>query len=492
MTKTESLSDDPAVYASAVTIADAVRRGRWSAMSVTEAHLARISAQDGRVGAVCIMDCDAALAAAATVDEAVRSGGEIGPLAGVPVTVKEAFDVAGLPTTCGMPSRQGNVATVDAAAVARLRRAGAIIVGKTNVPTQLADLQCSNPIYGTTCNPWDRARTSGGSSGGSAAAVAAGFCSIDLGSDLSGSIRVPAAWCGVVGFRPSPGLVPKLGHLPWPTSGLLDPPSSVAGPLARTVADLQVAFDVLAGPVGLARRAWTLQLPAAAFSEGPVRLGLWSEPDVAPVDAEVAAALHAARQALQGAGAVVVDVRPPMPAQDMLELAWRLVDGEISYGLDEEQWQLHASTAPTIRSWWADRQAQQALTTDFDALLSGEEPTSGSLAGPVGPAGLHAPVDAVLCPAVPIGAPLLDGRPVGQRSVDIDGTAHPHEALASWSLLTAVAQLPSITLRAGLGHPSAMPIGLQIVGRPFFDQHLLQVARWVEGVLGGFCIPPGW
>lgn len=461
-----------AIYAPAAAIADAVRRGSRSAVSVVEEHLERIAALDHEVNALCVVDRHNALVAAAAVDGAVRDGLRVGPLAGVPVTIKEAFDVTGLPTTCGVPSRQGNVAYADAPAVARLREAGAIVLGKTNVPTHLADVQCANPLYGTTTNPWHRGRTCGGSSGGSAAAVAAGFSCLDLGSDLSGSIRIPAAWCGVAGLRPSPGLVPKLAHLPWPTSGLLDPPSSVTGLLARTVSDLQLAFDVVLGPAGLAGRAWAVQLPPSPLPARPPRVAVWTEPHAAPVDAEVAAVLEGARRTLEAAGVVTVELVPPRPAQDMLALAWRLVDAEISYGLDEDQWAQRSDPPCTVRAWWADRQSQQALTVAFDAQLS--------------------EVDAVLCPAVATAAPFLDTHDGASAHLEISAARHPREVLASWSLLSAVAQLPSVTIPAGLGASSAMPVGLQVLGPPFADHKVLAVAQWMERVLGGFAVPPGW
>src|SRR3954452_15370218 len=235
-------------YLTAAELAAAMGTGEVSAVELTTAAIARIERLDGDINAICVRDFDRALAAAGEAD-AARGQGEVGPVLGVPMTIKDSFDVAGLPTTWGFPRFKDHVAAADAVAVARLKAAGAVILGKTNVPVALGDFQSYNAIYGTTNNPWDLGRAPGGSSGGSGTALAAGFGPLSIGSDIGGSIRVPAHFCGVFGHKPSLGLVPLRGYSlppapPVPGQGDL----AVVGPMTLTASDLALALDVIAGP----------------------------------------------------------------------------------------------------------------------------------------------------------------------------------------------------------------------------------------------------
>jgi amidase len=464
----------------ATELAAGIRAGRVSATEVVGAHLDRIEALDPRLNAVVLRDDDRARLAAAALDAALAAGRPVGPLAGVPVTVKEAFDVAGLASTCGMAEHLGRVAGADAPAVARLRAAGAVILGKTNVPVQLADLQSDNPIYGRTVNPWDPERTCGGSSGGSAAAVAAGFAALDLGSDLSGSIRVPAAWCGVFGLRPSNGLISKRGHLPWPPDGQLEPPMSVAGPLARSAADLGLALGVLAP--ALARPFASRRHPGAGGGLGgvdvtglggrprrgpadrPRRVAIWTEAAGAPVDRETSAALGVVRAALERAGWETVDFAAPFRPEEALEVTWRLVFAEIVGGLSAGQWEAVAAGAPDLRQHLADLERRAAMAQQWEDALRR--------------------FDGLLCPAVPVVALRHDARPTEARVVDVDGHPFTHQDLASWSLLASVGQGPSVTLPAGVGAASGMPVGLQLVGRRGSDAAAVELSGDVDRVLG--------
>jgi amidase len=240
---------DALEYQSAVQLADALRAKRLSSLELTDRLIARIERLDTRLNAVIARDFDRARDAAKAADAAL-SRGDTGPLLGVPMTVKESFNVAGLPTTWGIPEAKGFRARDDALIVSRVRAAGAVILGKTNVPLVLGDWQSYNAIYGVTRNPWDLERTPGGSSGGSAAALAAGFGPLSLGSDIGGSLRVPAHFCGVAALKPTHGLVPSRGHAPPGALALpREPDLAVVGPMARTVDDLVRLFDVIAGVV---------------------------------------------------------------------------------------------------------------------------------------------------------------------------------------------------------------------------------------------------
>jgi amidase len=257
----ETLSRDT-LDASATDLVAALAARRIGALELTDEAIARIEARDGPINAVVVRDFDRARDAARAADAALARG-ERGPLLGLPMTIKESHHVAGLPTTWGFEPFKGFVPPADSVGVSRLKAAGAVILGKTNVPPWLADYQSNNPIYGRTRNPWDLSRTPGGSSGGSAAALAAGMVPLEFGSDIGGSIRMPAHFCGVYGHKPSYGLVPTRGSSPPYVPDGAPVVLVVVGPLARTAADLGLALDVLAGPDVGEATGYRLALPPA-------------------------------------------------------------------------------------------------------------------------------------------------------------------------------------------------------------------------------------
>ena len=268
-------SDDDYAVSTAVGLAEALANRRIGAVELFEAAVAAIQAKDRPINAVVVRDFDRARDAAKAADAAL-SRGDRRPLLGVPMTVKESHHIAGLPTTWGLVPFKGWTPSWDSTGVARLKAAGAVILGKTNIPTSLDDWQSANPIYGRTNNPLDLTRTPGGSSGGGAAAVASGMVPLEFGSDLGGSIRVPAHFCGVYGHKPSFGLIPQTGHAP---PGIAAPSTGievgVLGPLARSVGDLELALDVLAGPEGEMAKGYRLALPHRVLDGYPI-CACWS------------------------------------------------------------------------------------------------------------------------------------------------------------------------------------------------------------------------
>lgn len=246
------MDDGKSTYQGAADLTEAMAAGEVSYVELTEAAIDRIERLDASINAVCVRDFERAMDAAAAAD-AARARGDVRPLRGVPMTVKESYHVAGLPITWGMPPFRDVVSDADALAVARVKEARAVVLGKTNVPFNLGDYQSFNAVYGTTNNPWDPARTPGGSSGGSAAAVAAGFGAVSLGSDIGGSLSVPAHFCGVYSHKPTLGLVPGRGHTS-PDVPVVPAENDLAvtGPMARTAADLSLLLAVLAEPDELA------------------------------------------------------------------------------------------------------------------------------------------------------------------------------------------------------------------------------------------------
>ena len=311
-----------------------------SALELTDQFIARIEALDGDLNAVPVRDFTRAREAAREADAALARG-ERQPLLGVPVTIKESYNVAGLPTTWGIPAAKGFVPQEDALAVARLKSAGVVILGKTNVPFSLADWQSYNDIHGVTNNPWDKTRTPGGSSGGSSAALAAGFGPLSLGSDIGGSLRVPAHFCGVCAHKPTYGIVAARGHLP---PGLPALPVAVdlavIGPMARSVDDLALALDIIAGPDEAAEgRGYRLNLPPARRDKlAEFRVLFIAEHPLLPTSPEVGASLERLAKQLAAAGVEVkreTRLLPDLAASARLYA--KLLNAVLSARLPDEQ-----------------------------------------------------------------------------------------------------------------------------------------------------------
>ena len=335
-------------YLSAGELADALQARRVSALDLAEEFIARIEALDGDLNAVPVRDFARAREAAREADAALRRG-ERRPLLGVPVTIKESYNIAGLPTTWGIPAFKDFVPGEDALAVARLKAAGAVILGKTNVPLGLGDWQSYNAIHGRTNNPWDRARSPGGSSGGSSAALAAGFGPLSLGSDIGGSLRVPAHFCGICAHKPTYGLVAARGQTP---PGLLALPAArdlaVIGPMARSVDDLVLALGLIAGPDETAEgRAYRLDLPPARGDRlEDFRVLVVAAHPLLPTSAAVGGAIDRLSHRLAAAGAEVTSKTPLLPdLAASARLYVRLLSAVLTGGMTDEQYQQMQSAA---------------------------------------------------------------------------------------------------------------------------------------------------
>ncbi len=276
-----------AAFASAGELAARLRQGEVSSRDLLDLFLERVEKLNPRINAVVTVDAARARAEAEGADEALARGDEVGPLHGLPMTVKDSLETEGMLTTSGAGELAGHVPAKDAVAVARLRSAGAIIFGKTNLASYASDVQTFNDLFGTTNNPWSTERSPGGSSGGAAAALAAGLTALELGSDIAGSIRNPAHYCGVFGHKPSYGLVPLRGHIPGPPGTLAEMDLGVAGPLARDADDLELALDAVAGPLP-EDAAYRLRLPPARGSSlQDYRGAAWLDDPFCPIDSEV-------------------------------------------------------------------------------------------------------------------------------------------------------------------------------------------------------------
>jgi amidase len=471
-------------------LAEAIGRGEVSSRELLDHYLARIERLNPTLNAVVTVDPEGARRAADAADAALARGERCGPLHGVPMTIKDTFETAGMRTTCGFKAWD-RVPDRDAEAVRRLRAAGAVIFGKTNTPTFAGDWQTYNPIFGTSNNPWDPTRTTGGSSGGSAAAVASGMTALEVGSDIGGSIRMPSSWCGVCGHKSSWGIVPPRGHLPPPPGALSRADLAVVGPLARSVDDLELALDVLAGPAGPEAAGWRLELPPArATTPRELKLAVWLDDLAYPVEDDVHSVLESAARALRDAGAQVTDLRPPVELADVVRMYQQLLYPLMLGAMRRDRFDQMAVFAASLP---ADDDGPLARTVRFATLrhrdwLSANERREQLRALMVD---YFRDVDALLMPVAVVPAiPHDQSEPFAQRIIHTDGGGRPYTDLFGWVALATVAYLPATVVPVGRT-AAGLPVGLQIVGPYLEDRTTLAVGRWVTQVLGGYLAPPG-
>jgi amidase len=453
------------LFGSATEAAELVARGEVSSRELTEAMLARIEEVNGAVHAVVELR-------EAALDEAAAAGSASGdlerrPLHGVPITVKESFDVAHLHTTWGNPEFRNYVAERDATVVSRLKEAGAIVVGKTNVHTMLADFaQTSNDLYGTTNNPWDLSRTPGGSSGGGAAALAAGMSFLDYGTDLVGSIRIPASFCGVYGLKPSVGVVPLAGfQLPGQPAG----PSelrylSAVGPLARSAADLRAALQVTAGPEGAAATAYRWALaPPRHRSLAQFRVGVVFDDEHAAIASDVAAVFADAIEALRRAGAAISEGWP---------------DG-IDSGAEAESFAYH------LDLFFAFQQPDEP----FEGLSAFIEHEHRRLAARAAWARHFEDVDVFVCPVNFTAAFPHDERPFDERRIATPEGERDYSEQPFWITHASLPGLPAVAAPIGKT-ANGLPVGIQIIGPLYEDGTAIAFAELLAEIVGGYERPP--
>ncbi|CRZ15220.1 amidase [Mycolicibacterium neworleansense] len=476
---------------SAGELAVALRAREVSSAELTEAAIAGIERDDRAINAVCVPDFDRAREAARRADHALARG-EDRPLLGIPVTVKESYNMAGLPTTWGMPHYRDFVPAEDAVQVSRLKSAGAVVLGKTNVPLGLQDVQTFNDIHGTTSNPWDRGRTSGGSSGGSAAALACGFGALSVGSDLAGSLRTPAHFCGVYAHKPTVGLAAMRGMAPPPGPALpIDSDLAVVGPMARTARDLTVLLDVMAGPdpltVGVAHKV-TLP-PPRRERLGDFRILVVEEhPDIATGIA-VRAAVNRVADALISNGARVQRHSPLLP--DLAEAAslytQLLFSGSTARFPIDSYEQLRDRAAGLS----ADDQSLEAARLRGMVLSHRDwiELTRRRELHRHGWRQLFGEFDAVVCPITPTPAFPHDHHPdLLKRRLDIDGVEYPYFDQLVWAGLATMPGLPATAIPAGRSR-EGLPVGVQLIGPMFEDRTPLRLAELLEHQIGGVFAP---
>lgn len=427
---------------SALQTAAAIRAGETTALAECDAAIARIEAGDGAINAVVVRDFDRAREQARGVDARIAAGDERGALLGVPMTVKESFDVAGLPTSWGFAEHADHIANEDAVAVQRLKAAGAVILGKTNIPVGLADLQTNNPNYGRTRNPHNLDRVSGGSSGGSAAALAAGFVPLEFGSDIGGSIRVPAAFCGVWGHKPTFGMIDSDGHY-FPRTQGAAPNLAVIGPLARTPDDLALALDLTSD----------LPLPKpAARKAGEWRILLLPQHPLAPASRAVSGAVEAIGAAFTAAGATIDHESDLLP------------------DLIEQQADYMRILAVAMARGQPPRPGARPPSTPMPVLLDRQAACRRAWRR------LFRYYDAVIAPAWGTTAFAHDDTPIETRKAMIDGVATPFGAQMAYPGLATYPLLPATSVPVGTD-PDGLPIGVQVIADRYADHSAIAVAR---------------
>ena len=475
-------------FASATELARRIKNREIGCVELLRHYLDRVDRFNPDLNAIIVDVRDEALACAKAADEALVAGRDWGALHGVPMTVKESYDVRGTPTTWGVPELKDSIAEKDALSISRLRGAGAVIFGKTNVPYMLSDFQSYNDIYGTTNNPWDVDRAPGGSSGGSAASLAAGMTGLEMGSDIGGSIRNPAHFCGVFGHKPTWLLLPPRGHA---TRGVLSPSDiSVIGPLARSATDLALAVNICAGPDEIASRGLKLDLPRLTKSPGELKVAVWRNDDMAVVDDSVAARVDAVADALAQAGAAVdFDARPVAAAhshtvyQCLLQATMSARLPAARYDavarhvetLDAEDTSREAliqrSQVARFRDWTANNEARTRMRWQWHAFFDR--------------------FDVLVAPIMSTSAILHDHRPFGDRTLPVNGSPEPYFNQVFWAGLASGANLPATVIPTGLDD-QGLPIGVQLIGPEYGDLVTIGIAEFLERQGFSFRPPPGY
>jgi amidase len=479
-------------FKTAVELSSALAAKKVSAVELAQDAIGRIESHDVKINAVCVRDFDRGLEAARAADAAIARG-EAKPLLGLPITVKESYNIAGLPTTWGFPPQKDFRPPEDALSIKRVKEAGGVILGKTNVPVGLGDWQSYNDIYGTTNNPYDLGRTPGGSSGGSSAALAAGYGPLSLGSDIGGSLRVPAFHCGVYAHKPTFALVPSRGHTPPPFPPLpLDRGMAVIGPMARSAADLTLLLDVIAGPDPLeAGTAYRLALPPPRHSDlKSFRVLVIDSDPVLPTNKDVRGAIEKLAGDLGKAGVSVTRQSPLLPDfAESSRLYMRMLMSFLGAFFPPEalaRVQAAAAQLPadavslaaerlrgmtlSHRAWVLDEGAQGRLRAQWRELFK--------------------TFDAVICPIMPTPAYPHDHSPEQEaRRIDIDGKGYPYPDQLAWPGIATLPGLPATAIPLGLS-AHGLPLGVQIVGPWLEDRTPLKLAELIEREFGGFVAPP--
>lgn len=481
----------PLHFRSATELARLLRARKITASALLEDCLGQYKAHNKALNAVVVTDIPRAKKAAAAADRRLKAGKPKGPFDGVPMTAKESFDMAGLPSTWGDPRFKDNFASTDAVAMQRLEAAGAVVYGKTNVPLMLADWQSYNAIHGTTNNPWDVTRAPGGSSGGSAVALATGMSALEIGSDIGASIRNPAHYCGVYGHKPTWGVVPYQGHL---LPGTVQPGDiTVAGPLARSARDLASMMKIIAGPVGPDARGYALALPPAkqkALKE--FRVAVMFTDEQSEVDLSVQDLLGKLTQFLgKRVKTLSTTARPAFTTKEAMDVYIALLRSATSRRQSDAEFAANsakvAAADPKDNSYLT-KMLRAYVLPHRDWLKYNERRHQMRLLWEQ----FFDDWDVMICPAAASAAFPHDH--VGERherKIIVNGKPVPTTDQLFWAGYSGCFLLPSTVAPMGLT-PEGLPAGVQIITRQYGDYTAIRFAELLEKEYGGFIPPPGY
>lgn len=491
--------DHPLHYCTAQELVRMMDAGKLTSEDLTRALLDRIKTHNPALNAVVALNEEQALAEAREADHLRQSGTPGGALRGVPLTLKDSWQVPGMTCTSGAPVLADYHPGHPADIVQRLRDAGAIVISKTNVPFFTSDIQTYNEVYGTTNNPWNRERTPGGSSGGAAAALAAGMTPLEVGSDLAGSIRIPTHFCGVFGHKPSRTLVSFRGHIPGPPGTVSQPDLAEGGPMARSARDLETLLTVIAGPRPQQARSWQLAMePATLDSLSQARVGLWFEDPVCPVDHELSNGYRRLSDTLAERGTLVTPLHHPLLSlKRIMPVYFNLLGSLLSVDMSSQQkrrLKLFALAEKPLRKMgpMTHGMAEFARGTsqEHGRWIQWNE-TREKMREQIEE--VFRDVDVILAPVNPVTAIRHDQRdPQYRRQIRVNGETRPYHDQFCWIALATLLGLPATSVPIGVTR-EGLPYNVQVIGAPGRDLTTLAFARLLEEEgLAGFQVPPGY
>lgn len=470
----------------------ALREKEVSSVELLDAMIANIERYNPDVNAVVAQDLERARVEATAADDLRDAGDPMGGLHGLPMTIKDTYATLDLVTTAGSPDYADHMPEKDATVVRLLRRAGAIVWAKTNVPLFAGDHQTYNEVYGRTNNPWNTERTAGGSSGGAAVSIACGFTTAEVGSDIGGSIRQPASLNGVFGLKTTHGLVGGRGHIPGPPGTMSEGDLAVHGPMGRSCGDLKLLLEILTRSATAFRGVPGARLQK--FERQPdiadMRIGVWADDAVAPVGREVAGAITAAAAELESAGATVRnDVRPATSSEELHHIYLRLLNSAMSGGVsstaiekfaeaagdgwgpaDDHETNFARGVRLPHREWMRSHERRVRVQLQWEEIFR--------------------EIDVMIAPVQPIPAfPHTTEQSYGHRTLTVDGTEQPYPNLLFWAGLATMPHLPSLAIPLGLSE-EGLPIGIQLIGPMWSDHKLCSMGEEIASVLGVRFTPP--